>query len=180
MRQLIKHDVVDRSGTKLSLCNYCDLTIDARDLEHVYDVTISDTQALLESDDTLKHTVIYVAGYLMRRFRIKHVDEVVDEPFVTSDFIQELNRGGLTIPTLATVFFVHSAYHLMSAVDSHKKNCSSYCSRLIAAIDAPMATNTQTCRTLVNILMKARVIDASDTEQRLGCLRRQEKLQTGK
>lgn len=166
--------MIDRSGTKPLLCDYCHLTVDDRDKELVHDVTITDTQVLLESDDTLKHTVVYVAGYLMRRFGTKHVDEV-DEPLVSSDFIQELNRGGLIIPTLSTVFFVLSAYHLLSAIDSCKKNYCSYSSRLISAIEAPMATNMQSYRTLVNILMKGHVLDASDTEQRLGCLRRQEK-----
>ena len=129
---------------------------------------------LLESDDTLKHTAVNVAGYLMRRFGIKDDDAVDGEPFMTSDFIQELKRGGLTIPTLATVSFVHSAYHLISAVDNRKKSCCSYCYRLIATIGSPMAANRHGCGTLVNILMKARVLDASDTEQRLGCFRRQE------
>ena len=110
----------------------------------------------------------------MRRFGTEHIDEADDEPNVTSDFIKELDRGGLTIPTLATVFFVHSANHLISSIDCCKKNCCSYCSRLISVIEAPMAGNLQACRTLVNILVKARVLDASDTEQRLGCLRRQE------
>lgn len=177
LHQLIKHDIVDRSGTKPSVCNYCSLIVDARDMELVHNVTISDTHVLLESDDTLKHTVVYVAGYLMRRFGIKDDDEVDDELFVTSNFIQELRRGEMTIPTLATVFFVHSAYYLISAVDNRKKSCCSYCPRLIAAINSPMAANRQSCGTLVNILMKARVLDASDTEQRLGCLRRQEKHQ---
>jgi hypothetical protein len=43
-----------------------------------------------------------------------------------------------------------------------------------------MAANVQACQTLVNILEKALVLDTSDTEQRLGCLRRQEKLQKDK
>ena len=180
LHQLIKHDVVNRAGTRPSLCDYCDLTVDVRDLELVPEITINDTQTLLESNDTLKHTMVYVAGYLMRRFGTEHIDEADDEPNVTSDFIKELDRGGLTIPTLATVFFVHSANHLISSIDCCKKNCCSYCSRLISVIEAPMAGNLQACRTLVNILVKARVLDASDTEQRLGCLRRQEKLQNGK
>jgi hypothetical protein len=88
---------------------YCDLTVDVRELELVPDITINETQTLLESDGTLKHTVVHVAGYLMRRFGTKHVDEADDEPCVTSDSIKELDRGGLTIPTLETVSFVHSA-----------------------------------------------------------------------
>jgi hypothetical protein len=179
LHQLIKHDVVNRAGPKPSMCEYCELTIDARDLELVNDITVNDTQTLLESDNTLKHTVVYVAGYLMRKFGTQ-VDEADDEPCANSDFIKELNRGGLTIPTLSTVFLVHSANHLISALDCQKKNCCAYCSRLISRIESPMAANVQACRTLVNILEKARVLDTSDTEQRLGCLRRQEKLQKDK
>jgi len=116
----------------------------------------------------------------MRRFGTKHVDETDDEPCVTSDFITELDRGGLSIPTLEKVFFVHSANHLLSATDSCKKYCCSYCSRLISVIEALTAGNTQACRTFVNILVKARVLNVSYTEQRLGCLRRREKLQNDK
>ncbi len=57
----------------------------------------------------------------MRRFGTKNADEVEDEPFVTSDFTQKLSRGEHIIPTLVTVFFVHSAYHQMSAPDNREK-----------------------------------------------------------
>jgi hypothetical protein len=104
LHQLLKHDVVDRAEKRPSFCDYCDLTVDVRDLELVPNITINHTQILLESDGTLKHTVVHVAGYLMRRSRTKHVDEADDEPCVTSDFIKELDRGGMTIPTLSKQF----------------------------------------------------------------------------
>jgi hypothetical protein len=75
LHQLLKNDVVDRAEKGPSFCDYCDLTVDVRDLELVPDIIINDTQTLLESDGSLKHTVVYVAGYLMRRFGTKHVDE---------------------------------------------------------------------------------------------------------
>jgi hypothetical protein len=73
----------------------------------------------------------------MHRFGIIYVDEIEDELFMTSDFIQELNRGELTVPNLASVFFVHSTYHVVNIVDSGKKHCCSYCSKLTAATEAP-------------------------------------------
>lgn len=54
LHHLLKHDVVDRAEKGPSFCDYCDLTVDVRDLELVPDITINDTQTLLESDGTLK------------------------------------------------------------------------------------------------------------------------------
>ena len=31
---------------------------------------------------------------------------------VSSEFLDNLNRGGLIVPTMSTVFFVHNAYNL--------------------------------------------------------------------
>ena len=31
---------------------------------------------------------------------------------VSSEFLDNLNRGGLSVPTMSTVFFVHNAYNL--------------------------------------------------------------------
>jgi hypothetical protein len=50
LRQLIKHDIVDRFGTTPPLCGYCDVMIDDRDLQLIHDITVTDTQVLFESN----------------------------------------------------------------------------------------------------------------------------------
>ena len=48
--------------------------------------------------------------------------------------------------------------------------------KLLSYIDAPISDNVQACHTLANVLMKAFVLDKSDREKQIGCLRRKEKL----
>ena len=88
---------------------------------------------------------------------------------VTCDFLNELNRGRLHVPTLNTGYFVHSSMHLYEKLDEYFRN-------LLSHIDAPFSENNAACRTLSNLVFKARVIAASDRENVLGCLRRKEKL----
>ena len=64
---------------------------------------ISETQSLLHSTDPMKHKAIYNAGYL---FKIYTDNEATEH--VSSEFLDELNWGELSIPTMLTVFFVHS------------------------------------------------------------------------
>ena len=63
----------------------------------------NDTQTLLLSDDSLKHKIV----------------DVLDEK-TSSDFLDELNRGGLTLPSFSTVYFVHSAFRLFEKLSSDR------------------------------------------------------------
>ena len=58
----------------------------------------------------------------------------------------------------------------------NKKHCPQYLVKLFQQIDVPFAEDGRICRTLVNIITKAYVLNNSDTEKQIGCLRRQEKL----
>ena len=77
------------------------------------------------------------------------------------------------MPILSTVYFVHTAYHLHQ---NHKFRCNKHFAELLSKINAPIAENTSACISLANILLKAFVINNSDKEKALGCLRRKEKL----
>ena len=46
----------------------------------------------------------------------------------------------------------------------------------LSFVDAPLASSNAACTTLANILLKAHVLNVSDREKSLGCLRRQDKL----
>ena len=129
---------------------------------------------LLNSSDTMKEKVVYIAGFLTTKFKQHDGDPSEEE---SCRFLEELNRGSLRVSTLNnTVFFVHSAQYTYEHLDESRMNCISYFKRLISHIDAPMAAINGACRTLSNLVFKARVVAVSDRENTLGCLRRKEKL----
>ena len=66
-------------------------------------------QTLLETSDILKQKVVYLAGFLVHKYNEPNVNE---EEEISCEFISELNRGGLHVPTLSTIYFVHSAISL--------------------------------------------------------------------
>lgn len=140
-----------------------------------FDVTMAETEELVKSHDTMKHKVIYLAGYLEHKYHAHISDvETVDDHPISSDFLACLNRGGLTVPLISTVHFVHSAYKLFDRHDLHC--CREHLSQILARIVSPMATIQQARATLSNVLLKAFVLDNSDKERHQGCLRRKEKL----
>ena len=149
-------------------------------MELLRDITTDDTESLIESDDSLKHKIIFVSGFLTRKYqatRAKDDDDGAQEPHVSSEFTQQLNRGGLSIPKLSTAYFVHSAVYILGKLSPPKSSCRQYLARLLSYVDAPIPDNDMACRTVVNVLLKAHVLHHSDREQELGCLRRREKLQ---
>ena len=54
--------------------------------------------------------------------------------------------------------------------------CRFHFAELLYFVDAPLAGSKAACTTLANILLKAHVLNVSDKEKSLGCLRRQDKL----
>ena len=120
LHQLIKYDIVP-DGNQATDCEYCNMIPISVDLELVSNLAITDTQTLLESTDILKEKVVFITGYLSR----KHFQEgeIEDEELVTSDFLKELSRGGLRVPTSNMVLLVHSA---MSMYETLKEPYRSY------------------------------------------------------
>ncbi|XP_076823715.1 uncharacterized protein LOC143469759 [Clavelina lepadiformis] len=121
------------------------------------------------------------AGYLEHKYRaniLRIETENDDDHRINSEFLTNLNRGGLTVPLLSTVglHFVHSAYKLFGKCNLHC--CRAHLSHALRRIDSPMVVIQGACLTLSNILLKAFVLDNSDKERQLGCFRRKEKLST--
>ena len=54
--------------------------------------------------------------------------------------------------------------------------CRFHFAELLSFEDAPLAGSEAACTTLGNIPLKAHVLNVSDKEKYLGCLRRQEKI----
>ena len=87
-----------------------------------FDITIADTEDLLQTSDTLKHKVIYLAGHLEHKFQANIVSAETkheDEDHINSEFLLNLNRGGLTVPLLSTVHFIDSTYKLVDKCNLH-------------------------------------------------------------
>ena len=136
---------------------------------------IADTEELITSNGTIKHKIVFLAGYLEHKFRsclsvVENEDGYDDA--IDSAFLQNLNRGGLTIPKLSTVHFVYSAHQMFEKWNFHC--CRTHVSQILAHINSPMARIKPACMTMSNILLKAFVLDKSDKEKQLGCLRRRE------
>jgi hypothetical protein len=90
----------------------CTATPNEQDLEMLLDVTTDVTVNLIQSDDSLKHKVIFVAGFLKRKYDKHSGSENSDDAedlTVCSEFTQQLDRGSLSVPKLSTVYFVQTS-----------------------------------------------------------------------
>ena len=173
MHQLVKHDAIPESRRKTDAsCTICEKDLLQEDIDIIQELDIAETQNLLESSDIMKHKVVFIAGYLVH----KHGElNVYEDEEVPCEFISELSRGGLKVPTLTTVYFVHNAINLHNKMELNRKSCRKYFQKLLFFVDAPMAINDKACKSLTNILFKAYALDIGDTEKKKGCLRRKEK-----
>ena len=84
-----------------------------------------------------------------------------------------LNRGGLTLPRMSTVHFVHAGHVLYQRTQI---KCTRHLANVLFFVNSPIACSEAACKTLANILLKAFVLNVSDRQRSVGCLRRQEKL----
>ena len=107
-------------------------------VELVNKLDIADTQELIETSNIMKQKVVYLAGFLAFKFSDS---ELALEETIPCNFISELNRGGLHVPTLSTVFFVHSAMNIHDKIDASRQKCTRYIRKLLSMIDSPMAKN---------------------------------------
>ena len=174
LHQLLKLDIVP-DKTLSYTCPSCTEEVTPDSISLVQNLVISDTQSLLESTDPMKHKIIYIAGYLTKKYT---GDDATEN--VSSEFLDELNWGGFSIPTLSTVFFVHSGIHIQTLIQTPQTRCRSYLMKLLSHIDSRIANDPNACKTLANILLKSFVTANSDKEQTVGCLRRKEKLSVTK
>jgi hypothetical protein len=118
-----------------------------------YDLTITDTEELINSDETSKHKIIFLAGFLEHKFHgtVAFVEPETAEDLTDSDFITNLNRGGLTVPKMSTVHFVHAAHKLF--IDCNLRCCRVHLSQAISRIHSPIAIIHEACVTLSNIFL---------------------------
>ena len=74
------------------------------------------------------------------------------------------------------IWYILSNIVLLTHSKQALKQCRFHFAEILSFVDAPLATNNAACTTLANILLKAQVLNVSDKEKAVGCLRRQEKL----
>jgi hypothetical protein len=67
LHQLLKLDIIPKDDAKRT-CGNCTATPNEQDLEMLQDVTTDDTVNLIQPDDSLKHKVIFVAGFLTCKY----------------------------------------------------------------------------------------------------------------
>ena len=177
LHQLLKYDIIPK-GEEGTSCHLCSSNIHSIDLENL--CTLTNTQSLPESTDTMKQKVIYIAGFLSHKHyhQKKDADDADDDHPVNSSFLEELNRGRLRVPSFNMVHLVYSAFKLYENLDSSRRSCTKYFRSLLSYVDSPFSSDSAICKRLSNVIFKAEVLHLSDKENELGCLRRREKLQT--
>ena len=178
LRALMRLDIVPHRETCVAGCPQCMCPPNIRDYE-ACEVTLQDTLELLESDTAEKEKSVFIAGFLTRKYRQatgSEADVDDDSEPVSCAFLEELDRGGLTVPTVSTVHMVHYGTCLFDQLPEENRRCQKYLAKLLSMTDAPVANCPAVCQSLAHLLFKAHVLNLSDKEQQLGCLRRKEKL----
>ena len=153
LHQLHKYDIVPE-GEGAMTCTLCNTEPTADDLALISDLTMTETQNLLNSCDTLKQKVVYIAGFLFHKHFHQDKDseeESDDDEHVTSEFLEGLSRGGLRVPRLNMVFLVHSAIQLYGKIDSSCRLCTNYFRSLLSLIDSLYSNTNSICKRLINM-----------------------------
>ena len=74
---------------------------------------------LLYFTETWKHTVIFIGEFLV----YKHHEPTETDDDVSSNFLEQLNRGSLPMPPLSTVYFVHCRITWLETLSRLRNNC---------------------------------------------------------
>ena len=68
LHQLLKYEIIPEGEVCVADCALCGSVADSSDLELIDETSVKDTEALLESNDTLKQKVVYIGGFLSHKF----------------------------------------------------------------------------------------------------------------
>ena len=111
LHAMLKFDLLPNKDVISAIaCDHCNNYPSEDDVEALNDFDVNETQSLLLRDETLRHKVVFIAGYLVHKYET--TDGENDEN-ISTEFLDELNRGGLSVPTISTVHFVHLAFSLV-------------------------------------------------------------------
>ena len=118
---MLKYDIIPQGCLEWK-CSYCTAPITFQDIELTHETSIEGTQLLLDSPDSMKHKVVFIAGFLTH----KHLEPGESED-ISSEFLQEHDRSGLRVPTLDTTCFVHMGINLIGKLPEPKIDVKVYC-----------------------------------------------------
>ena len=145
LHQLLKYNIIPQ-GIPEFTCPECTTPVSLGDIELMQEISIEDTQLLLDSCNTLKHKVVFIAGYIT----FKHGE--MERDLVSTEFLQEVDRGGLRVPTLSTTCFVQTAVNLLELLPRAKNSCRTYVIKVLSFFDHPLAEDNVALYSLVIIL----------------------------
>lgn len=120
---ILLKNYLPRVGNNECGCLICMDSDNYDDLEVLHENTVQGIQSLLDCDENiLKYKSSYVAGHLVHKYgyTLHNIERSED---ILTEYLTELNRGGLHVSTLSTVFFVHSAYQAHSKISLKKQRC---------------------------------------------------------
>ena len=100
LHQLLKFDLLPDPCATLK-CPSCTENTHPDDIDILHSISLIDTAELLQSDSERKHKTIYIARYNTKQANFQQDSDEC----ISSKYLNELNRGGLTLPTISTVFF---------------------------------------------------------------------------
>ena len=159
MKSLIKYDIFPANEKQLEECQCSNVSEEEKNLI-MDEFSFNDTTNLLESDDLLKHKIVYIAGHLAHKYKGKFSEELYgDEDEISCEFLKNLDRGGLSVPTFSMVHFVYVGYLIYNKTNAR---CYKYLSKLFSSLDAPIASAASV--SLANIMLNSFVLNASDRE----------------
>ena len=133
----MRNDVTPSSEKKKSACNICYESFRLEDTETLNELPLEDTKGSLSSSDSLKHKDVLFAVYLLFNHSENNTPR---EEKCSSEYINTLNRGGLTVLMLAETHFVLCGYQVFNKLIDEKKLCMNYLEELFSLIESPMST----------------------------------------
>ena len=74
LHQLLKFEIIPEGETCTVDCVLYDSVGDVCDLEIIDEISVKDTEILIESNNTVKQKVVYLGGFLAHKFNQPDVD----------------------------------------------------------------------------------------------------------
>ena len=102
LHQLLKYDIVPvGDGCDVDQCQFCNAAVDMNDLKLINEISLKDTENVLESDVTYKQKLVFLAGFFAHKFEQEVIDTSEE---ISCDFIDKLSHRRLCIHTLKPGF----------------------------------------------------------------------------
>ncbi len=141
------------SSQSCHACSICDLQVD----EDKIMVSLLTAAEEINDDDKPMCALLYIAGYLVNKFpTIAKITAMHDEDNDVryTEFLAQLDRGGLSYPSANVVTFVVRCFSLYSNLSTDEKSCRNMVCKIFEFVDQTyvcMIECNSAYRTLANI-----------------------------